>query len=184
MKLLKRNPAADRYKIYGLLHAWRDRAYGGQLLKTSDPQLRLSAWRSPGGYTFMVFPMTKDEYPYYAPGGYFVFERPTRLGGLRWADCVRTPHAALLPELRGRGIAKLVYRWVLDAGYALVTGNRQTPDSHALWRSLAKNYELALVGKAGVLPSWSIEAATASPAIRLLLLGRGVTVSDVFRRKA
>lgn len=58
---------------------------------------------------------------------------------------VRSPHTRIDPAFQGRGIASALYRWALDQGFCLVSGARQSPGAHALWRSLGRQYHLAYV---------------------------------------
>jgi len=58
---------------------------------------------------------------------------------------VRSPHTRIAPAFQGRGIASTLYRWALDQGFCLVSGARQSPGAHALWRALGRQYHLAYV---------------------------------------
>lgn len=46
-----------------------------------------------------------------------------------------------MAQYQRRGIATAVYEWALGTGICLVTGARQSPGAHALWRNLALRYE-------------------------------------------
>jgi len=182
VKLLKSPPAAREGNIFGLLHDWADRAYGGKKVKTSDPSIQLSVWGSPAQRTFIVFPMTKDEFPYFAPAGYVVFEWPEKLGQKRgWAKNVRSPHSGFAPALRGKGVAKMIYKWFLDAGNILVTADRQTPASNVLWKSLASDYDVVFFNEKGEFIDSPTPEQAQKRNVRMALLGKGQTKDDIFK---
>jgi hypothetical protein len=41
------------------------------------------------------------------------------------------------PDYIGRGLAPLVYRWLADNGYTVLSDSHQTPTSLAVWRKMA-----------------------------------------------
>ena len=90
---------------------------------------------------------------------------------------LRSPHAKVAQAYRRRGIASRVYRWWLDAGRNLMSGERQSPHAHQMWMSLARDYELAVVRVQDkrVLPvgSCTSEPVLGSLGTRMVLLGRG-----------
>jgi hypothetical protein len=51
------------------------------------------------------------------------------------------PHSFLDAKYRGNGYVESIYRWVLDSGFTLVSGENQTKYSNGLWKKLAKDYE-------------------------------------------
>lgn len=55
------------------------------------------------------------------------------------------PSIYMLRTYRGRGLGKMLYKWFLDSGMSLVTGDAQSPLSHRLWKSLSKEYGFAVV---------------------------------------
>ena len=76
--------------------------------------------------------------------GYTVFNRLIELD--RRADRVlRSPHTKIAPEYRRHGIASAVYGWALEQGMCLISGPRQSPGAHALWRSLGRRHPLRFV---------------------------------------
>jgi len=54
---------------------------------------------------------------------------------------VLEPHSFIEKEYRGRGYVESVYRWLLDNGFRLVSGDRQTACSNGLWKKLSADYE-------------------------------------------
>lgn len=50
-----------------------------------------------------------------------------------------------LKKYRGRGLAKMLYKWLLDSGFSLTTDDGQSRYSYRLWKSLSKEYELLVV---------------------------------------
>ena len=54
---------------------------------------------------------------------------------------LRSPHSRYLAQYQRLGIATAVYDWALATGVCLMTGARQSPGAHALWRSLARRHE-------------------------------------------
>lgn len=53
------------------------------------------------------------------------------------------PHSFIDKDYRGLGYIESIYRWVLDNGFRLVSGDRQTVCSDGLWKKLAKDYEFS-----------------------------------------
>lgn len=51
------------------------------------------------------------------------------------------PHSFLDSEYRGKGYVEGVYRWILENGFRLVSGDRQTVCSNGLWKKLSADYE-------------------------------------------
>lgn len=76
--------------------------------------------------------------------GYTVFRR---LDGLdrRSRGAVLSPHSKFAPAYQRRGLASHVYGWMLDGGVCLVSGARQSPAAHALWRSIGRRRHLGFV---------------------------------------
>ena len=70
-----------------------------------------------------------------------------RLAGLdRALDAhVRSPHSRLRPAYQRLGLATAIYRDMLERGICLVSGARQSPGAHRLWRALARDYPLSYV---------------------------------------
>jgi hypothetical protein len=54
------------------------------------------------------------------------------------------PHSFTVKEQRGNGYVESIYRWILNNGYTLVSGNNQSHASNGLWRKLSKDYECYL----------------------------------------
>lgn len=90
---------------------------------------------------------------------------------------LRGPHSKYAADWQGRGIATAVYAWALDAGLCLVSGPRQSPAAHGLWRKLARRYRLGHVQLRDRQLRWLGEVV--DPVVlddfhtRLLLLGAG-----------
>ena len=76
--------------------------------------------------------------------GTTVFNRLVELD--RRADRhLRGPHSKYAPAYQRCGIATRVYQWALGRGLCLVSGPRQSPGAHALWRRLARRHPLGYV---------------------------------------
>ncbi|GAA4357001.1 hypothetical protein GCM10023165_50470 [Variovorax defluvii] len=58
---------------------------------------------------------------------------------------LRSPHSRYLAQYQRRGIATAVYDWALASGICLMSGARQSPGAHALWRRLARRHESGFV---------------------------------------
>ena len=69
--------------------------------------------------------------------GFTAFQPPPDVAGAAQA-LLRSPHSRYAPAYQGRGLATSVYEWALDAGMCLLTGPRQSPAAHRLWRRLAR----------------------------------------------
>lgn len=108
--------------------------------------------------------------------GYTVFNRLIEVG--RRADpYLRAPHSKYAPAYQGRGIATAVYEWGLGASICLMSGARQSPAAHSLWRALARQHELHHVHVENKmlrhLDSQSAIAGGGDLHTRMLLLGKG-----------
>lgn len=108
--------------------------------------------------------------------GYTVFNRLVEIG--RRADrYLRAPHSKYAAPWQRRGIATAVYRWWLAAGNCLISGARQSVGAHALWRSLARDHQLAFVRlgarKLAYLPADLPAPLREELGTRMILLGRG-----------
>lgn len=93
---------------------------------------------------------------------------------------VRAPHSRYAPAYQRRGIASAVYGWMLARGICLVSGARQSPGAHALWRALARRHPMSHVEIAGgglhFLGREVPEAVREQLGTRLILLGTGWTL--------
>ena len=96
---------------------------------------------------------------------------------------LRSPHAKVAQAYRRLGITSQVYRWWLDAGRNLMSGERQSPAAHRMWMALAHTYQLAYVR----LQDKQVDPVDADDApepelhklgTRMVLLGRGCVVSQ------
>ena len=108
--------------------------------------------------------------------GCVVFNRLVELD--RRADAhLRAPHARIAPAYQRRGIATAIYRWWLDRGNSLITGARQSPGAHALWRALGRRYELFYVDLRDKRLRWLGEAVDRPTEhalqTRMVMLGKG-----------
>lgn len=159
------------------LDMYKDRLKKAGRVKTDDPQVEFAVYGSPTLKVFIVFILVDD-----TPAGFVEFTWPEKLGQKRsWAANVRTPHSGVLKRFHGKGLAKAVYRWFLDAGHNLVTGDLQTPSSNSLWKSLARDYEVAFFDNKGQFIDNPTEAEATHPNVRLALLGKGQTREDIFK---
>lgn len=53
------------------------------------------------------------------------------------------PHSFMSKEYRGKGYVEGVYRWILNNGFTLVSGERQTVCSDGLWKKLSNDFQLS-----------------------------------------
>jgi hypothetical protein len=108
--------------------------------------------------------------------GYTVFARVADLGRPA-GRFLRAPHSRYASAYQRRGIATAVYQWALNAGLCLVSGPRQSPAAHALWRSLAAHYALGCVRLQDKTLSYlgpaSGDAVPEDLDTRMVLLGAG-----------
>lgn len=178
--------AARPEQIIWYIDRHKKRAQEGIKVKTNNPNIVLSVYKSENGKYFIVFPMIKvdDERggSKLLPAGYVEFVTPDKLGlSKHLADNVRTPHSGFYEALRGLGVAKMIYRWFLDAGHILVTGHEQSAASNQLWRSLAQDYEVVFFDKKGQFIDSPTPAQAQLPTTRMALLGKGQTRDDIFK---
>lgn len=76
--------------------------------------------------------------------GYTVFNRLVELD--RRADRhLRAPHSKYAAAYRRMGLASAIYQWALAAGWCLISGVRQSPGAHGLWRALSRRHGLCHV---------------------------------------
>ena len=97
------------------------------------------------------------------------------------SDGIHTLSSYLKEEYRGKGYAKSIYRWLLEAGFSFVTEGRQSEFSHRLWKSLGSEYPLLVVQFwEGEILFHGPEALEnmCTPSCENVLLGRGRTVES------
>ncbi|MGE8317847.1 MAG: N-acetyltransferase [Comamonas sp.] len=125
--------------IHDRIHTPGDRLHGIPEIPLSDPRFAIR-WREADG-EFYVY--VEDTHAHRI-AGFTVFNRLVEVD--RRADrYVRGPHSKFSAAYQRQGLASCIYRWALDAGLCLVTGARQSPGAHALWRALARDYRLGFV---------------------------------------
>lgn len=117
--------------------------------------------------------------------GYTVFNRLIEVDR-RTDRHVRAPHSKYAPAYQRRGIAGAVYRWGLASGWCLVSGARQSPGAHALWRSLGRRHPCGYVAlrdrKLRFLGQEISEALRDDLHTRMILLGAGWTFETLRER--
>jgi hypothetical protein len=90
---------------------------------------------------------------------------------------LRSPHAKVARAYRRLGITSAIYRWWLDGGRSLMSGERQSPHAHRMWMSLARDYELLQVRlqdkQLQVLDAADSASVLHALGTRMVLLGRG-----------
>jgi len=93
---------------------------------------------------------------------------------------LRSPHAKVAQAYRRLGITSRIYRWWLDSGRNLMSGERQSPHAHQMWMSLARDYALAYVRlqdkQVLAVGDHAPESVVSSLGTRMVLLGRGCDV--------
>ncbi len=185
--------SADRYTPRDTTHelAWVDfktllKKPSTKVVTTNNPNIRLLVARRFGrNISVYILAKQRPTDPYDAEHavriphhGYAVgfanLIRPTPLkNGPAFSDSVYTPHSGLMQHVIGQGYMKAVYRWVLEAGNHLVTGDIQTPASNALWKSLASEFEVQFIDDQGkAIDNPSPERAQQKD-VRILLKGTG-----------
>jgi len=117
--------------------------------------------------------------------GYTVFNRLVELD--RRADRhLRSPHSRYAAAYQRRGIASAVYEWGLAAGMCLISGPRQSPGAHALWRSLGRRHAVVFVelrDKAMRLIGARVSASELDDFhTRAVMLGAGWSLEDLIAR--
>ncbi len=172
---------ASQANITNYIEMYGHRAQDAKEIKTSDPNLTLAVWKSNKDRLFIVFPViSEDEDEVFA--GFVEFTWPDKLGQRKpWSPNVRTPHSGLYTEYQGKGIAKMIYRWFLDAGNILVTADLQTPESNALWRSLSRDYEVVFFDDRGQFIDNPTPKQALAKNVRMALLGKGQTRDNIFK---
>lgn len=165
---------AELQALYERLHRPGDALHGIAGVPMDDPRFVLRHREADGEYYVYVEDLRRRRL-----AGSTVFNRLVELD--RRADRhLRAPHSRYAADYRRRGLATAIYRWGLDAGLCLLTGARQSPAAHGLWRKLAASYplyyvdlrhkRLTLLGRQ--VPAQTLDALHT----RMLLLGRGWTV--------
>lgn len=168
---------ASQKNIDKYLDMYKDRVKKATRVKTNDPSVELAVYGSPALKMFTVFPIIDDE-----TAGFVEFTWPEKLGQKKsWSTNVRSPHSGLKEKFHGKGLAKTIYRWFLDAGHILVSGDLQTPSSNALWKSLAKDYEVVFFDDAGQFIDAPTPKQAQSKNVRMALLGKGQTREGIFK---
>jgi hypothetical protein len=172
---------ANQKNIAQYIAMYGHRARAGERVRTSDANLKLDVWKSDGDRLFTVFPVVKEDGDEFI-AGFVEFTWPEKLGQRRsWAKNVRTPHSGLLQQYQGRGIVKMIYKWFLDSGHIMVTGDLQTPSSNALWKSLANQYEVVFFDEKGEFIDNPTPAQAQKKNVRMAMLGKGQTREDLFK---
>lgn len=83
------------------------------------------------------------------------------------------PHSYFAPAHRGKGLAKMLYKWALDGGNALLSEGKQSEMSNNLWKVLSRDYRIMFIDE-----KFNVQyVGTADPelftrpGIRMILLG-------------
>ena len=175
--VVKNTRLASEINIDTYLDMYRDRIAKAKRVKTNDPDVELAVYGSPALKTLIVFMIAAG-----VPVGFVEFTWPEKLGQKKsWSSNVRSPHSGILKQYHGRGLAKMVYKWFLDAGHILVTGDLQTPASNALWKSLARDYDVVFFDDNGQFIDSPTPEQAQRKNVRMALLGKGQTSADIFR---
>ncbi len=159
--------------LYGRMNTPGDAMYGMPVVGTDMPGLVLRYREADGEYYVYVEDVAMKRL-----AGYTVFNRLIEVS--RRADpYVRAPHSKYALGYQGRGLSTSIYEWALNAGLCLLSGARQSVGAHALWRSLARRYELGYVDlrrkRMTYLGDRVSESVLNDLHTRMFLLGRGWT---------
>jgi GNAT superfamily N-acetyltransferase len=162
---------ADLRRLQRRLRTPGDALHRCATLPTGLPGLVLRHREADGEHYVYVQDTTLDRL-----AGFTVFNRLIELD--RRADRVlRGPHSRYAPAYQRRGVASAVYGWALDAGLCLISGPRQSPGAHALWRALARRHPLGFVSLRDKALHWlgaEVDDATLEDFhTRMVLLGAG-----------
>lgn len=99
----------------------------------------------------------------------------------------KTPHSMFDPAYAGKGLATLVYTWLLKSGLCLISGEFQTQGANRLWAKLASNWPWFLIKQEASSYSYLGQEVSKGVALsrksRIVLLGKGWTL-DKFKAKA
>jgi hypothetical protein len=156
-----------------------DALYGMPGAALGDPRFGVR-WREADGEYYVYV----EDLQARRLAGTTVFNRLVELD--RRADrYLRAPHSRYAAPYRRLGLASSVYRWALDAGLCLITGARQSPAAHGLWRRLAQSYPLRYVDlrdrRLTDLGTRIDEQRLGELHTRMLLVGRGWTFEALAR---
>lgn len=136
----------------------------------------LRCWRHVADGEFYIY---IEDAPAGELAGAIVFNRLIEVNR-HYDRILRSPHARLRPPYRGRGLASRLYLEELAAGFCLLSGARQSPGAHALWQSLARDYESGYVRLDGkrlhLLPAQPDAATLDDLQTRRILCGAGWTL--------
>lgn len=165
-------PHADELEaLYTRLHRPGDRLFGAAVLGLPLPGLAVHCREADGEFYLYV-----EDVQARCLAGYTVLNRLVEVD--RRTDAfVRAPHSKYAPPYQRRGIATALYRWALGRGLCLLSGARQSPAAHALWRKLAHDHTFSHVAlRDKTLHHLGPEVAQEvldNLSTRMLLLGQG-----------
>jgi len=156
-----------------------DALHGLPAIATASPDLALRYREADGEFYVYV-----EDTACGVLAGCTVFNRVFEVD--RRAACfVRSPHSRYATAYQRRGVASAVYTWALGTGLCLVSGPRQSPGAHGLWRALARTHELAFVEtrerRLRILGARGGPSAFEDLDTRMLLLGAGWTLERFAR---
>ncbi|WP_226445923.1 N-acetyltransferase [Acidovorax radicis] len=160
--------------LHGRLHTPGDRLYGLPRIPLPHAGFAMRYREADGEWYVYVEDLHANRL-----AGYTVFNRLIEVD--RYADeHVRAPHSRYDTGYQRRGLASAVYRWALGRGLCLVSGARQSPGAHALWESLAREYDTGFVDLAQK-PMGYVGPDVPGPArealsVRRVMLGQGWTM--------
>lgn len=139
VQLPENNIEADLERLQQRMHKPGDALHGMQRMDSGLPGLVFHYRKADGEHYVYV-----EDTVHRRLAGFTVFNRLVELD--RRADrCLRAPHSRYAQAYQRRGIATAVYHWALESGLCLITGARQSPAAHGLWRALSDHYPLAYV---------------------------------------
>lgn len=164
---------AELEKLYRRIHSPGDSLHGIATLPSPLPGLVFRHREADGEHYVYV-----EDVVHRRLAGYTVLNRLIELD--RRADRhLRGPHSKYAKRYQRRGIATAVYEWALDAGMCLISGPRQSPGAHALWRALSRRHALGYVDLRGKVLRFlgdDVEQAVLDDFhTRMVLLGKGWT---------
>lgn len=171
VSLEHRDLGAELATLHARMHTPGDPLHGLPTVPSGLPGFRLRYRETDGEFHLYVEDAARN-----LLAGCTVFQHVFEVDR-RAARYVRSPHSRYAAGYRQRGLATAVYRWALEAGLCLLSGPRQSPGAHRLWRALARTHGLAFVRlherRLEMLGSLVERSAFEAFDTRMLLLGSG-----------
>lgn len=145
------------------LQTWRSEKKA-KMVSTSDPSVVIGV--VPKGKNYRIYLISEDK------AVATVFLR-------RLAKGVYVPSSFADLSVRGQGLVRMLYSWVLNSGMTLVNDGAQSPYSHGLWKRLSRDYPLVAFYYGKILKDQKALKVMSDPNYGIALLGKGQDVSQL-----